>query len=156
MTELRLRPMSDKEFATFCEANKTDFAKQRAVTDFLTLDEAKAVVEEKYRTLLPDGQSTKGHYFFVGEVNGKAVGDGWVYVDSKTRECFLYMIQIETMERGKGLGKALLAALEAEARERGGRILWLNVFENNYRARWLYESSGYSVATLHLSKKIAD
>ncbi|MCB0416366.1 MAG: GNAT family N-acetyltransferase [Bdellovibrionaceae bacterium] len=155
MTSINLRSMSPEEFESFCTANKEDFAKQRAVTDYLSLEESKSVVEDKYKKLLPEGQATPGHYFFKGEVAGKPVGDGWIFVDASTGESFLYMIQVEPSQRGKGFGKLLLAALELHAQKLGSRVLWLNVFEDNHTARRLYESSGYRVATLHLNKRLS-
>lgn len=44
---------------------------------------------------------------------------------------------------GRGVGRALMAAAEDWARGRGYRLLSLNVFEDNARARTLYERLGY-------------
>jgi len=44
--------------------------------------------------------------------------------------------------RGQGIGRALLGAVEAAARERGCVKITLEVQENNRRARRLYESAG--------------
>lgn len=45
---------------------------------------------------------------------------------------------------GRGVGRALLAASEEWASGRGYRFLTLNVFEENRRARTLYEKAGYT------------
>ena len=48
--------------------------------------------------------------------------------------------------RGRGIGRALLAAVEHRAREMGCCKLTLEVLENNTPARRLYESWGFSHA----------
>lgn len=47
--------------------------------------------------------------------------------------------------RGKGVGSQLLAALCREAAERGYRAIRLDVIEDNFRARALYERQGFRV-----------
>lgn len=48
--------------------------------------------------------------------------------------------------RGRGIGQALLRAVEAEARERSCVKITLEVLENNHRARALYERAGLAQA----------
>ena len=48
--------------------------------------------------------------------------------------------------RGRGIGRALLAAVEAGARERGCCKLTLEVGESNGRARRVYEGAGFAQA----------
>ena len=50
--------------------------------------------------------------------------------------------------RGRGVGRALLAAGESWARERGYDLLSLNVFLGNARARALYEELGFNPETV--------
>lgn len=45
--------------------------------------------------------------------------------------------------RSRGIGRALLAAIETEARGRGYRYVRLDVIDSNWRARALYETLGY-------------
>ena len=56
---------------------------------------------------------------------------------------------------GKGVGALLMRAAEGWARERGYRLLTLNVFEDNRRARSVYEHLGYRVETLHYVKLLS-
>lgn len=49
--------------------------------------------------------------------------------------------------RGRGFGRALLAAVEAKARELGCVKVTLEVMENNYPARHLYAEFGFAQAT---------
>jgi GNAT superfamily N-acetyltransferase len=50
------------------------------------------------------------------------------------------------MHRGAGIGRQLLAAIEARACELGCCKLTLEVQENNHRARQLYAAAGFSQA----------
>jgi ribosomal protein S18 acetylase RimI-like enzyme len=66
--------------------------------------------------------------------------------------------------RGKGIGRALLGAVEREARKRGCVKVTLEVQENNQRARRVYEAAGFGKAvygeavggTLFYSKSLQD
>lgn len=49
--------------------------------------------------------------------------------------------------RGRGIGKGLLAAVEAKARAQGCCKVTLEVQENNHRARKVYAAAGFSQAT---------
>jgi GNAT superfamily N-acetyltransferase len=73
--------------------------------------------------------------FFTGEVHGH-VSDIVVRADAE----------------GRGVGRALMDAGEQWSRDRGHRLLTLNVFEKNRRARGLYERLGFSADTTKLVK----
>ncbi|MEO8432352.1 MAG: GNAT family N-acetyltransferase [Acidobacteriota bacterium] len=53
---------------------------------------------------------------------------------------------------GRGVGRALMAAGEKWSRERGHRLLSLNVFGDNARARRLYDRLGFELDTSRLIK----
>jgi hypothetical protein len=56
--------------------------------------------------------------------------------------------------RGRGLGRALLAAGETAARDRGAHALELNVFGANPAAVDLYRTSGYHVTIQQMRKDL--
>jgi GNAT superfamily N-acetyltransferase len=56
---------------------------------------------------------------------------------------------------GRGAGSALMAAAEDWSRARGHRLLTLNVFDENRRARRLYERLGYGPDTIRMVKVLA-
>jgi ribosomal protein S18 acetylase RimI-like enzyme len=58
--------------------------------------------------------------------------------------------------QGTGVGQALLAAAEAEARAKGAKTITLHVFAVNTRARDFYEKSGYDGELLRYIKDLAD
>ena len=55
-------------------------------------------------------------------------------------------IAVKNTERGKGIGKFLMATLISQARERGVERMTLEVNVNNARAIHLYESYGFKGA----------
>jgi GNAT superfamily N-acetyltransferase len=67
----------------------------------------------------------------------------------------LAIIAVAEAGEGRGVGRSLIAAVEAWALDRGYRLLTLNVFEGNARARALYERNGYAVDMLRCIKELA-
>ncbi len=63
-------------------------------------------------------------------------------------------IVVDPQQEGRGVGRALLAAAEDWARSRGYRLISLNVFGDNDRARRLYEAVGYGTDTVKMVKEI--
>ena len=56
---------------------------------------------------------------------------------------YLESMEVEESRRNRGLGDALLAAIDAEARSRGKRQLWLHTSESNVGAQRFYERHGW-------------
>jgi GNAT superfamily N-acetyltransferase len=99
--------------------------------------------------------ATPGVLLLVAENAGAgAVGAAWVALDRVT--AWLVEIDIHPEHRGKGYGRALLAAVERESARRGATALGLNVFGPNAAARRLYETSGYQITALQMRKELAD
>ncbi len=59
------------------------------------------------------------------------------------RAARLYSIAVDPLKAGRGVGRALLAAVETLAVEQGCEVLRLEVKEENRRAIALYERLGY-------------
>jgi ribosomal protein S18 acetylase RimI-like enzyme len=62
---------------------------------------------------------------------------------SHSSSAHLEAIAVAVNAEGRGVGKALLEAAEAAARERGALSMSLHVFASNVRARRVYERAGY-------------
>ncbi|WP_243077334.1 N-acetyltransferase [Microbacterium sp. SS28] len=88
---------------------------------------------------------------------GVPLGRAWVSLDHPRGApdvAFLYDIEVIEARRGTGLGRALLSAVEAAARDAGARALELNVFGSNRPAIMLYPSAGYDVVTQQMRKPL--
>ncbi|MDA5109959.1 GNAT family N-acetyltransferase [Brevibacillus thermoruber] len=63
--------------------------------------------------------------------------------EARSDEFYLDTLAVRADQRGKGIGRRLLARFEAEARARGHERIALLVDQENPQARKLYESIGY-------------
>jgi ribosomal protein S18 acetylase RimI-like enzyme len=59
-------------------------------------------------------------------------------------ECYLAELYVVPAQRGQGLGRALMEAVLATAREEGADYIELGTEEDDVAARGLYESLGFS------------
>jgi ribosomal protein S18 acetylase RimI-like enzyme len=157
MSDVRLRPMTDAEFAAFRAEAIREYAAEHVRAGDWRAEEAEALSAEQTDRLLPAGARTDGMLIVVAETEpGDAVGTAWVALDQDgAGGAWIYSIEVAREARGRGLGRALLTALEREVGARGGTSMGLNVFGSNSTARALYESSGYEVTSLHMRKSLS-
>jgi GNAT superfamily N-acetyltransferase len=84
--------------------------------------------------------------FLIAE-DERAEPAGFVYAvthdDFFTGEPYAHVSEIATVRSGDGVGTALMEAVERWARERGYRIVTLNVIEENTKAARFYERLAY-------------
>ena len=98
------------------------------------------------------------------------------WLDGQAAECFVHVavddaqkilgftlvslhleaIAVAEDAEGMGVGQALLAAAESEARAHGALTITLHVFARNARARGFYEKSGYDGELIRYIKELAD
>lgn len=96
--------------------------------------------------------------FLVAEDDGVVLGTAFANTrrDYFTQVELAYVEVLAVAERvaGKGIGRALMEAVEEWARRRGYRRIELSVFVPNTRARGLYEHLGYREEILRCIKQI--
>ena len=63
-------------------------------------------------------------------------------------------IVVTAEAEGKGLGKLLLAKADAWAKDKRARWITLNVFNENFRARSVYEKAGYKIEWIKYLKNL--
>jgi [ribosomal protein S18]-alanine N-acetyltransferase len=84
-----------------------------------------------------------GDRLLVAAEAGELVGYALVIRRKGGRTARLYSIAVNPLRAGRGVGRALLAAVQTHAIEQGCEMLRLEVREDNRRAIALYERLGY-------------
>ena len=59
------------------------------------------------------------------------------------------LVSLDAIERGQGIGSALLEAVEAAARRAGCRRVWLITTNDNLEALRFYQRRGYGLVRVH-------
>lgn len=114
--------------------------------------EAEQNVQLNISQTMPEGVPLAGNYIFNVHENEENVGAVWL--NDRDSKWFIYDIEIGELHRGKGLGRATMQAIETFIKENGGTEISLSVFGFNHIARNLYESEGYEITRLALTKKL--
>lgn len=81
----------------------------------------------------------------VASGDGQLLGYAVTLYRAGTRRARLYTLAVAAAARGRGIARALIAALEADARRRGCRDLALEVRTDNDPARRLYAQLGFGI-----------
>ena len=90
-----------------------------------------------------DQISRKGILFGAYE-DGKCIGVA-IYQDYWLKNMYLYDLKVNASARGKGVGKALIAAGLAAAKERGYRGIYTIAQDNNLNACMFYLHAGFEI-----------
>lgn len=88
--------------------------------------------------------SLPGSVILLAEEGGEVIGYAAGYMEGRGVG-HVASLAVRPAFRGRGVGKELMKALEAELMTRGARRLRLEVRESNMVARRLYEGLGYRV-----------
>jgi len=89
-----------------------------------------------------------------GAVAGYAIVTWGYDLEFAGRDSFLTELYIAPAERKRGFGRAGLAAAEALARAHGAHAMHLQVRDDNWRARALYEANGFVAPQRQLMTKV--
>ena len=98
------------------------------------------------------GKVSPGNHILEVVVDGHDIGNVWL-VDQSS-EWWIYDVEIDETQRGKGVGRAAMHAIEAYVKERGGSTLWLSVFGFNQTAQKLYLSEGFETTRIQMKKTL--
>jgi ribosomal protein S18 acetylase RimI-like enzyme len=90
-----------------------------------------------YLAVLPDA------HFLVVDCDGEPVGR--LYLECSTEQWHIIDIGLLPEWRGRGMGSALLSAIQREAARAGATAVLLSVEQHNARAQALYRNLGFRV-----------
>jgi GNAT superfamily N-acetyltransferase len=152
-----LREMRQDEYDFYNDQRDREWVESMAGT--LPPEAAREQARRGREEFLPQGLHTEGHRLLVAEnAAGEVVGSVWVGFEEprtkSTETAWLYDIMVDAAHRRSGYGTAILAAVEALARDAGALRLGLNVFGSNAAAIRLYEANGYEVTTQQMAKRL--
>ena len=120
-----------------------------------------AVASEWYAILLQRVARGSGR-IFIAEQHGAAIGWGiflveqapLYVVEEQRREGFIIELYVVEAMRGQGVGRAMIAACEDEARRLGLKRIMIGVLAGNRRAADIYQRAGYAPYQLELAKSL--
>ena len=103
--------------------------------------ETEAFTKQQIAYLITDSNSV----ILVSRVKGEIVGFiiGKTYMDKKPATGQILTIDVSPKHRRKGIGQRLLQEIERTFKDKGVKICYLEVRENNFVALSLYQKFGY-------------
>ncbi|PPL19896.1 GNAT family N-acetyltransferase [Microterricola pindariensis] len=99
-------------------------------------------LHQVFDVVIPDAGGTVVGYLWIGPQFG-STSDWWVWD-----------VEIAEAHRRNGYARQALQLGEAEARALGAQSIGLNVFGFNTGAQALYETLGYRIAAVNMSKRL--
>jgi len=155
---IRLDPMTEEEFQLFLARSIPDYAAENVRAGYWTDQESLEKSRQEHSKLLPNGVHTESHHLFTLVETELGMGIGILWLHARTNlphpSGFIYNIELDENQRGKGYGKQAMLALEDKARELGLKALGLHVFAHNATAIGLYEKAGYRTKSLNMMKEL--
>jgi GNAT superfamily N-acetyltransferase len=117
-------------------------------------------VAEEFFAIITARVAERDGAMLIAEEDGRAVGWGVVYpeendvyvVAGQRTYAYISELFVEERLRGRGIGRALMAACEAWARRRGLGVMMIGVLPGNTRADAIYRRAGYAPYALQLRK----
>lgn len=153
---IHLVPMTESEFDAYLEKAVPDYAAENVRAGYWSEEEALERSRKAYDGLLPQGVKTENNYLFSiqSEENGGKIGMVWMKHEAPRAHGFIFDITLDKAQRGKGVGKQAMLALQEKARKLELETIGLHVFAKNVPAMKLYKGLGYEVTSQNMTKKL--
>lgn len=107
---------------------------------------------EMYADLYRNCQAGRTLMWVVVEPGGELIGQAFVMLKSGERDAadgeeraYVFSFRVKSGWRNQGIGAFLMRFIEEDLRQRGFKLVTLNVAKENQAARRLYERLGYRV-----------
>lgn len=151
----KLAPMTQTEYDAFLARSVPEYAAEHVRAGDWLESESLEKSRKEFDMLLPQGLKSEDNFLYTLHDGDDAVGMIWMKVKNQPlKSGFIYDVFIEERFRGKGHGKTLMLLLEEKARELELKSLDLHVFGSNHVARKLYETIGYEIKHVMMSKTL--
>ncbi|ELY5818113.1 GNAT family N-acetyltransferase [Cronobacter dublinensis] len=154
------RPMTEDEYPAYAEYFVNDYAYEIESNYRLSPHDSLARAKQEILEMLPAGVNTLGQVLMCIVVQSDKANDHvgylWYKPDPTKRTVFIYDFHIFNASQGSGLGKQSLRAFEEYLQEKGFKEIRLRVAGDNARARHVYETCGFGVTGVNMSKSISD
>lgn len=136
---VHVNPLQDSQNLTIRDAKNAD------LTALVALEQRCFATDRLSKRSFSYWIKAKHRVFMVATQDEQIIGYGLVIMRKGTRLARLYSIAIDKVVEGKGVGRQLLLALEAQTVAAGKLFLRLEVEKTNERAIGLYQSMGYVI-----------
>ena len=147
--------MSPERYVTWRAYSVAGYAEENVKSGHWAEGEALSKSEADFIALLPNGLDTAGHVLWsVVDAAGDEVGILWVATDRRPGYAFIYDIEMNPNQRGRGFGTAALLALDDWCRANGIASIGLQVFGHNQGAWQLYKRMGYVETSVQMEKRL--
>ena len=149
--------MIEAEYEAWRVRSIASYAEDIARASGVTPEAASARAANEFQELLPDGLASERSWVLtiVDDSTGSDVGNLWIGPHPRRAgAAYVFDIEVAEAQRGRGLGRAGMLAAEQLVAAAGISEIGLNVFGFNERARRLYESLGYRVVSMQMTKSL--
>lgn len=153
-----LRPITPPEYERWRPGADTSYVEQIVASGRMDAERAAEKARQDHERLLPDGLHSEDMLFFTAVENGRPVGILWLATRAPAGApgAWVCDVEVDVEHRGRGLGRQIMLAGEAECRRRGIGEIGLNVWGSNASAIALYDSLGYKVMAQQMRKTLDD
>ncbi|GAA5704482.1 GNAT family N-acetyltransferase [Streptomyces avermitilis] len=139
------RPMTQAEYPEWLASEKVAYVDDIVRAGALSPEQAVRKSDRDFAKLIPEGLATPDNTFLVLEAAGEQIGTGWLRHGYLPGVTYGYSLYIQEEHRGKGYGRAAMAAGEQATLTAGDSALMFTVWGGNDVAMNLYTSAGYQV-----------
>ncbi|MFC4463886.1 GNAT family N-acetyltransferase [Streptomyces xiangluensis] len=139
------RPMTQAEYPGWLASEKAAYVGDIVRAGALSPKEAVRKSDRDFAKLIPEGLATPDNTFLVLEAADEQIGTGWLKHGYLPGVTYGYSLYIQEQHRGKGYGRAAMAAGEQATLAAGDSALMFTVWGGNEAATNLYTSAGYQV-----------
>ncbi len=150
-----LMPMAEREITEFAIRQFEHYLADR-IASGEDAGQARKHAAWEWNMYFPNRVAAPGHRLYWLDEGAERLGRLWLGPSPTglSGAQWIYYIEIDEAQRGKGFGRTAMQLAERDAVEHGATELGLNVFGDNTVAQRLYRSVGYRITAMNMAKKL--